>query len=80
LDKGENVKKLLQSKRRGSALPLVMVVVMVLLVMGVGLLDLGMKGRLYSIRTASDISARCAADAGMTMALYEMNEKLKVKP
>jgi hypothetical protein len=74
------MKKLLNSKRRGSAVPLVMVVVMVLLAMGVGLLDLGMKGRLYSIRTASDISARCAADAGMTMALYEMNEKLKVKP
>jgi hypothetical protein len=80
LDKGEGVKKLLQSKRRGSAVPLVLVVVMVLLAMGVGLLDLGMKGRLYSIRTASDIEARCAADAGMTMALYEMNEKLKVKP
>ena len=77
---GENMRKLLQSKRRGTAIPLVMVVVMILLAMGVGLLDLGMKGRIYSIRTASDIAARCAADAGMTMALFEMNEKLKVKP
>jgi choice-of-anchor A domain-containing protein len=74
------MKKLLKSKRRGSALPLVMVAVMILLAMGVGMLTLGMNGRLHSIRTASDISARCAADAGMTMALYEMNEKLKVKP
>ncbi|MFC1605039.1 collagen-binding domain-containing protein [Planctomycetota bacterium] len=74
------MKKSLQSKRRGSAIPLVMVAIMILLAMGVGLLDLGMKGRIYSIRTASDIAARCAADAGMTMALYEMNEKLKVKP
>lgn len=74
------MKKLLQSKRRGSAIPLVMVAVMILLAMGVGLLDLGMKGRIYSIRTASDIAARCAADAGLTMALFEMNEKLKVKP
>ena len=74
------MKKLLKSKRRGSAIPLVMVAVMILLAMGVGLLDLGMKGRIYSIRTASDIAARCAADAGMTMALFEMNEKLKVKP
>jgi hypothetical protein len=80
LCKGENVKKLLQSKRRGSAIPLVMVAIIILLAMGVGLLDLGMKGRLYSIRTASDIAARCAADAGLTMALFEMNEKLKVKP
>ena len=74
------MKKLLNSKRRGSAIPLVMVAIMILLAMGVGLLDLGVKGRIYSIRTASDIAARCAADAGMTMALYEMNEKLKVKP
>ncbi|MHC4207948.1 MAG: DUF7305 domain-containing protein [Planctomycetota bacterium] len=74
------MRKLLQTKRRGSAVPLVMVVVMILLAMGVGLLDLGMKGRIYSIRTASDISARCAADAGMTMAMFEMNEKLKIKP
>ena len=74
------MKKLLKSKRRGSAIPLVMVAVMILFAMGVGMLTLGMNGRLFSIRTACDISARCAADAGMTMALYEMNEKLKVKP
>ena len=74
------MKKLLKSKRRGSAIPLVMVAVMILLAMGVGMLTLGMSGRLYSIRTASDIAARCAADAGLTMALFEMNEKLKVKP
>ena len=80
LDKGEGVKKLLQSKRRGSAVLLMVVAVMILLAMGVGLLALGMNGRIYSIRTASDIAARCAADAGLTMALYEMNEKLKVKP
>jgi choice-of-anchor A domain-containing protein len=80
LGKGENVKKLLRSKKRGSAIPLVVVAVMILLAMGVGLLDLGMKGRIYSTRTASDIAARCAVDAGLTMALFEMNEKLKVKP
>jgi hypothetical protein len=74
------MKKLLNSKRRGTAIPLVMVAVMILLAMGVGMLSLGMSGRIYSIRTASDIAARCAADAGMTMALFEMNEKLKVKP
>jgi hypothetical protein len=74
------MKKLLNSQRHGSAVPLVLIAVMILLAMGVGLLTLGMNGRIYSIRTASDIAARCAADAGMTKALYEMNEKLKVKP
>lgn len=74
------MKKILLSNRRGSAIPLVVVAVIVLLAMGVGLLNLGFKGRIYSLRNASDIKARCAADAGLTMALFEMNEKLKVKP
>ena len=74
------MKKLLQSKRRGSAIPLTVVAIIVLLAMGVGLLSLGFNSRLYSVRTASDIEARCAADAGLEMALFEMNKKLMVKP
>lgn len=74
------MKKILLSNRRGSAIPLVVVAVIVLLAMGVGLLSLGFNGRIYSLRNTSDIKARCAADAGLTMALFEMNEKLKVKP
>ncbi|GAF70543.1 unnamed protein product, partial [marine sediment metagenome] len=35
---------------------------------------------LFALRTASDIAARCAADAGLTKALFEMNEKLGVFP
>jgi hypothetical protein len=80
LDKGQSMKKLLRSKRRGSAVALALVAVLILLVMGVSLLGLGMSGRIYSTRTARDIAARCAADSGLTMALFEMNEKLKVKP
>ncbi len=74
------MKKLLQSKRRGSAIPLAVVAMLILLAMGVGLLSLGSNSRVYAIRNASDIGARCAADTGLTMALFEMNEKLKVKP
>lgn len=74
------MKKLLKSKRLGSAIPLAVIAIIILLAMGVGLLSLGFNGRIYSIRTTSDIKARCAADAGLTMALFEMNEKLKVKP
>ncbi len=72
--------ELLKSKRRGSALPLVVVAIIVLMAMGVGLLSLGFNSRTYSHRMASDIEARCAADAGLAIALFEMNEKLKVKP
>ncbi len=72
--------KMLQSKKRGSAIPLAVVAVMILLAMGTGLLSLGLHSRIISIRTASDIAARSAADAGLIKALFDMNEKLKVGP
>ncbi len=72
--------KILQSKKRGSAIPLAVVAVLILLAMGTGLLSLGLQSRIISIRTASDIAARSAADAGLIKALFEMNEKLKVEP
>jgi len=74
------MKKLLQSKKRGSAIPLAVVALLILLAMGTGLLSLGLNSRIFSIRTTSDITARCAADAGLTMALFRMNEKLPTLP
>lgn len=74
------MKKLLKTKIRGSAIPLAVVVVLILLAMGTGLLSMGLNSRIFSTRTTSDITARCAADAGLTMALYQMNQKLAVKP
>ncbi len=74
------MKELLRSKRRGDAMPLAVLVAMLLLAMGVGILSLGVHSRLYATRVAFDIAARCAADAGLEMALFEMNEQLKVKP
>ncbi len=75
-----NRKKRLKSKRGGFSLPLVMFVVILVLVMGNGLLSLGLHSRILSVRTSSEIAARSAADAGVTRALFEMNQKLKVKP
>ena len=69
-----------QSKRKGSVIVLMLLAVVVLSVMGVGLLSLGLRGRTIAIRNTSKIAARCAADAGLTKAVFEMNEKLKVKP
>ncbi|MFB0552656.1 MAG: collagen-binding domain-containing protein [Phycisphaerae bacterium] len=74
------MKKLLQSKKRGSAIPLAVVALLILLAMGSGLLSLGLNSRVFSIRKTSDIIARCAADAGLTMALFRMNEKLQTLP
>lgn len=73
------MKKMLQSKRTGSAILLAMVSIVILLAIGVGLLSLGFNGRILSIRNSSDIAARCAADTGLTTALYEMNEILKAR-
>ena len=69
------MKNLLKSKKRGSAIPLTVVAIIILLAMGVGLLGLGFNSRVYTIRNASVIKARCAADAGLAMALFEMNQK-----
>ena len=79
--KGEvNMNKLLQSKKRGTAVLLVFIAIVLLLALGVGLLSLGVNSRVYSIRNAEHIQARCAADSGLVKAFFEMNEKLKVKP
>lgn len=67
-------------KNRGSALPLALLAIALLLIMGSTLLSMGLNNRIFSMRTARDITARCAADAGLTRALYEMNQKIKVKP
>ncbi len=69
-------KKLLKSQRSGLALGVVLLAVAILLVTGSGLLSLGMHGRMLAVRATSEIAARTAADAGLTKAVFEMNEKL----
>ena len=72
--------KTLRLKRPGSAMVLSLLLVVILLIMGGGLLGLGFQSRVSAVQTTSEIAARCAADAGLTKALFEMNEKLKVQP
>ncbi len=74
-----NKKKLTKLKRKGFT-ALVMLIIAVLLITGIGLLGLGLDSRILAIRDTSGVAARCAADSGLTKAIYEMNEKLKVKP
>jgi len=45
----------------------------------VGVLSLGMHGRALAVRTSSGIAARSAADAGLTKALFELNQQLEAK-
>lgn len=75
-----NKGKLVRSRPKGAVLPLVLLVVVILLAAGMGLLGLGFHSRIFAVQTASEIAARCAVDAGLTKAVFEMNEKLKTEP
>ena len=57
-----------------------MLTVVIVLITGTGMLSLGLHTKLLSVRSISDIKARSAADAALTKAVFEMNEKLKAKP
>jgi len=67
-------------KQGGFALATMLCAVIILIILGTALLSIGLHSRGLAVRTSSEISARCAADAGMTKAFFEMNEKLKVIP
>ena len=73
-------KNWLQTKRDGFTIPLVMSAIVLLLLIGGSLLSMGTTRRIYAVRTGSQIKARCAADAGVTQALFEMNQQLKLNP
>lgn len=68
------------SKNPGSVMILVLLALVILGVTGTGLLSLGLNSRIFAVRTGSELSARSAADAGLTKAVFEMNEKLKIVP
>ena len=72
-------KKLLQSKRGGFAIAIVLCAVVLMLLIGAGLLGLGSHSRMMGVRNSSQIAARSAADAGLTKALFTMNEQLALK-
>ena len=67
-------------RQGGFALATMLCAVIILIILGSALLSIGLHSRGLAVRTSSEISARCAADAGMTNAFFEMNEKLKVIP
>ena len=69
----------MRSKRRGAALVLVTIAAVLLTLVGVGLLQVGLCNRLYAIASVHKIKACSAADAGLTIAISEMNEMLLAK-
>jgi len=69
-----------KTKKHGSVMVLALCAVVILSVMGGALLSLGMNSRIFATRAGSQVAARCAADAGLAKALFEMNKKLSVTP
>jgi choice-of-anchor A domain-containing protein len=72
--------KPMYAKTRGSVLLIVIIICLISAIVGVGFLSLSLNTRMMGIRSAADISARCAADAAIAHAVFQMNEKLKIKP
>jgi len=60
----------------GSAVLLAMLAVVLVLTVGGGLLRIGLDSRIFAARATNDMLARAAADAGLTKALFQMNEAL----
>jgi hypothetical protein len=75
-----NFMKLLSLKKRGSAIVMVMIAMVLLLVVGGGLLRIGLQSQLTAVHATSEIQARCAVDAALVEAVFEMNEKLETSP
>lgn len=76
----KTINKKVSSQRHGSALPLIVCILVILLFLGNGLLTLGLQARTYATRTGDQIEARCAADAGLTKAIFAMNQMKKNSP
>jgi len=70
----ETMKRDSKRNKRGMVLPLIISIAVVLAILGMGMIRLGFGSRLMSIKNSAGITARAAADAGVTQALYEMNK------
>ena len=69
----------IRKREKGFLLPLVVVFLAVSVLMGYGLLSLGFNARIKALRHTEDITAIASAEAGITRAIYLMDEKLKAE-
>ena len=70
------MKKIIR-KQKGTILVLVVTIMVVLLITGLGLLRLGYSSRILAARSAFEIEAIEAADAGFVQAKLLMDKKLR---
>jgi len=69
----ETMKRGSKRGKRGLVLPVIAAIAICLALLGLGVLRLGFGSRLMATRTMAGVTARAAADAGITRVLYEMN-------
>lgn len=69
----ETMKRDSKRSKKGLVLPVIAAIAICLALLGLGVLQLGFGSRLMATRTMAGVSARAAADAGVTRALYELN-------
>lgn len=72
-----NRKTFLQSSKRGSVLALAIIVIVLLFTAGLGMLQLGLQARVFATRTSNAIAAQTAADAGLTNAIWTLNQNVQ---
>jgi len=65
---------------RGTTLVAVTAIGVAVSCLGMTMIELGYHSRILAVRNVQDISARCAADAGMADAIFMMNKKLIDEP
>ena len=70
------MKTAVKNNRRGAVLALVMIVVLLLSMTSVVVLGMARSARIRAVNSVADLSARCAADAGIEHTLYMMNKSL----
>lgn len=63
-------------QRRGAALAMVLVILLLLSISGFTAIQMGHTARVRAVRQDADIAARYAADAGLERALHQMNQSL----
>jgi len=63
----------LSQNRSGFISLMAFVTAVIMFIVGLGLLSLGFNRRIFSMRANQQIAARCAADYGLTKAVYAMN-------
>lgn len=61
------------NKRTGFTMALVLMVIVLMLLLGTSLLSLAKNTHIASIRRSQEIAAKCAADAGLTLVMSQLN-------